>query len=454
MTEMLEAALAWCRAGFSVVPVNAAKIPTVTWKEQMTTAWSEDQIVSHWSRRPHDNIAVIPGYNQFAVIDPDTYKAGGAEALSELILETGLDRQSAPRVRTPRGGEHLWFKVCQNVKSGPINDTIDIKSGQGYVVVPPSKGAAGAYVWETESVIDTDDIPDLPPAVVEMARLGAEMPSKTNQSAETVSLGKAKDGREVIMRRAIWYAGHEMLKRGLDLSNHQKWLEIAWLRFDNVAKGRGGRSLEDDHPPSEMLRRIKNTDLDRLRREYAERQESETTVEQATITIEPWTASDNVDGNAHDFVEGLLTDQGISLWYGPSNTGKTFMVFSLAAHVAMGRQWFGREVDQGRAVYVAAEGVAGIRQRRMALKRHLGAAANDIPLDVVTTGISFLDPAGEIKALVKAIGDARLVVIDTLAAVTAGGDENTSQVMSAVIDCAKQIIAGCGAHVLIVHHQG
>ena len=25
--------------------------------------------------------------------------------------------------------------------------------------------------------------------------------------------------------------------------------------------------------------------------------------------------------------------------------------------------------------------------------------------------------------------------------------------MSAVIDCAKQIIAGCGAHVLIVHHQ-
>ena len=46
------------------------------------------------------------------------------------------------------------------------------------------------------------------------------------------------------------------------------------------------------------------------------------------------------------------------------------------------------------------------------------------------------------------------MVIDTLAAVTAGGDENTSQVMSAVIDCGKQIIAGCGAHVPIVHHQG
>ena len=46
------------------------------------------------------------------------------------------------------------------------------------------------------------------------------------------------------------------------------------------------------------------------------------------------------------------------------------------------------------------------------------------------------------------------MVIDTLAAVAAGGDENTSKVVTAVIDCAKKIVAGCGAHVLIVHHQG
>ena len=46
------------------------------------------------------------------------------------------------------------------------------------------------------------------------------------------------------------------------------------------------------------------------------------------------------------------------------------------------------------------------------------------------------------------------MVIDTLAAVVAGGDENTSQVRTAVIDCAKKIVTGCGAHVPIVHHQG
>ena len=46
------------------------------------------------------------------------------------------------------------------------------------------------------------------------------------------------------------------------------------------------------------------------------------------------------------------------------------------------------------------------------------------------------------------------MVIDTLAAVTAGGDENTSRVMPAVTDSSKQIIAGCGAHVLIFHCQG
>ena len=41
-----------------------------------------------------------------------------------------------------------------------------------------------------------------------------------------------------------------------------------------------------------------------------------------------------------------------------------------------------------------------------------------------------------------------------MAAVAAGEDENTSKVMAAVIDCAKKIVEGCCAHVLIVHHQG
>ena len=46
------------------------------------------------------------------------------------------------------------------------------------------------------------------------------------------------------------------------------------------------------------------------------------------------------------------------------------------------------------------------------------------------------------------------MVIDTMAAVAAGGDENTSQVMTAVFDCAKKIVIRCGAYELIVHHQG
>ena len=454
--EMLEAALAWCRAGFTVIPVGYDKKPRVAWRELQTEPWGENQVRAWWIAHPHDNIGVIPGSNDYVVIDGDIYKDGGGEALGQFFIDHNLSREGAPMAHTGSGGLHTWYKCVGGVPSGPVSPTIDVKSNGGYVIVPPSANEAGTYKWMTASPLEAVAVTELPGALTSALRerrVAVKKPIQNQVGGAQVidiSLFRATDGREKVMADAVWFAGHRMHEAGLSLDDTDRWAEMAWHRFIEMAKGRGGVPLEVDHGRGELLSKIHSTRA-KLKDKLAV---VEPIVEQATITIEPWTASDNVDGNAHDFVEGLLTDRGISLWYGPSNTGKTFMVFSLAAHVAMGRQWFGREVAQGRAVYVAAEGVAGIRQRRMALKRHMGAAANDIPLDVVTTGISFLDPAGDIKALVKAIGDARLVVIDTLAAVTAGGDENTSQVMSAVIDCAKQIIAGCGAHVLIVHHQG
>ena len=48
----------------------------------------------------------------------------------------------------------------------------------------------------------------------------------------------------------------------------------------------------------------------------------------------------------------------------------------------------------------------------------------------------------------------RLVVVDTLARVLAGGDENTGQDMGAVIDRLDRIRRETGAAILLVHHEG
>ena len=73
---------------------------------------------------------------------------------------------------------------------------------------------------------------------------------------------------------------------------------------------------------------------------------------------------------AADFVEGLLTEGGASVIYGPSNCGKSFWVLDLAVAVATGKPFRGnREVDQGAVIYVALEGSHGVSNRIEALRR-------------------------------------------------------------------------------------
>ena len=457
MTEMLEAALAWCRSGFSVIPVGYNKRPKVQWRELQTAPWTEDQVREWWTAHPNDNIGVIPGSNDYAVVDGDLYKEGGGEDLGQFFIDHGLSREGAPMAQTGSGGLHIWFRCVGGVPSGPVSQTIDIKSNGGYVIVPPSANQNGEYKWISDSPIDCPIATDLPVALVTSLRertVAAQKPIQNQVGSNEVvdiSLFRAVDGREKVMADAVWWAGHRMQEQGASLGDEALWADMAWARFEDMAKGRGGVPLEIDHGREELLAKIRST-KPKLQAKFAVPQEAPV----EWLPIERWTASESIDDGAFDFVEGLLTDRSISLFYGPSNVGKTFVVFDLAAHVAMGKEWFGREVEGGRAVYVAAEGAGGIRQRRLAFKRYHGAEAADIPLDIITASVSFLKTGedADIHKLVATIGEARLVVIDTLAAVAAGGDENTSQVMTAVIDCAKKIVAGCGAHVLIVHHQG
>ena len=71
-------------------------------------------------------------------------------------------------------------------------------------------------------------------------------------------------------------------------------------------------------------------------------------------------------------VKGILLQGTCSMAYGDSGTGKSFFALDLALHVALGRTWFGREVTQAIAIYIAAEAGASIRRRIVAFRQHHG----------------------------------------------------------------------------------
>lgn len=162
---------------------------------------------------------------------------------------------------------------------------------------------------------------------------------------------------------------------------------------------------------------------------------------------------------AFDFVEDLLTDQGLSVLYAPPGVGKSYIALDLAACVATGRNWRDKETKGGAVVYVCLEGVLGFTNRILALKQ-ADLINDDSPLYYVGTSLNFLseiDVPGFIKSIHESLPKGtlpRMIVIDTLARSMAGGNENAGEDMSKAIEGANRLQAELGAHVMLVHHSG
>lgn len=163
---------------------------------------------------------------------------------------------------------------------------------------------------------------------------------------------------------------------------------------------------------------------------------------------------------ADDFVEGLLSKAQMSVVYGPSNCGKTFFMSDLCLHIALGRSWRGRDIDAGGVIYVAAEGAYGIRNRVAAFKKH-NQIGSGIPFSVIPASVNMLNSEDDLAKLINTIrfkaqdmGHVAIIVLDTLARVMAGGNENAAEDMGLLVVNADKIRHETDAHVCFIHHSG
>lgn len=155
-------------------------------------------------------------------------------------------------------------------------------------------------------------------------------------------------------------------------------------------------------------------------------------------------------------VKGVLPQAELAVVYGESGAGKTFAVLDLVACIARGVPWRGNRVRKGRGVYVAAEGAGGLRKRLAAYARHHGIDLADMELHVISAAPNLLlkEDALELARVVRALGPVDLLVIDTLAQATPGGNENAAEDMGLAVAHCKGLNRATGATVLLVHHSG
>lgn len=154
-------------------------------------------------------------------------------------------------------------------------------------------------------------------------------------------------------------------------------------------------------------------------------------------------------------MEGVLDVSTIAMLAGKFGTYKTFLALSWAASLATGRAWGNQAVPVAVPVlYIAAEGVTGIRGRLAAWQSAHGQIPRGM-LTVVARPVRLTEESdvAEIRELIASTG-ARLVVFDTLHRCAPGVEENSAKEMGVVIDRVASLRDDTGCTVLLLHHTG
>lgn len=156
-------------------------------------------------------------------------------------------------------------------------------------------------------------------------------------------------------------------------------------------------------------------------------------------------------------VDGVLPSDGLGVLYGPPKCGKSFWVFDVGMHVALGWEYRGRRTRQGTVVYVACEGERGLGARVEAFRQgKLGDDDDtDPPFYLLTTR---LDLTGDVEQLIvdlqaAGIDNTALFVLDTLNR-SIHGSENKDEDMGAYVQAADRLHEVFGGLVLVIHHCG
>jgi hypothetical protein len=156
-------------------------------------------------------------------------------------------------------------------------------------------------------------------------------------------------------------------------------------------------------------------------------------------------------------VKGILPRVGLAVIWGPPKCGKSFWLFDLVMHVALGWPYRGRKVQQGPVVYLALEGGSGFKGRVEAWRRrYLKDYQGAVPFHLIDVPVDLIADHGALIMSIRAqIGEQVPVVvaIDTLNRALAG-DENKPADMAKFVRAADAIRIAFECLVAIVHHCG
>lgn len=158
-------------------------------------------------------------------------------------------------------------------------------------------------------------------------------------------------------------------------------------------------------------------------------------------------------------IKGIIPMRSAGMTYGGSGDGKTFIALDMACSIALGIPWQGRKVKRGKVVYVCAEGAGGFTSRIESYAKHNEIQLPELGkyLTVVPASPNFLkkDDVLELVTEIRKVNEnTDLIVVDTLAQTSTGGDENSAKDMGVLLKHIQLVRDLTGAASDLIHHTG
>jgi len=167
-------------------------------------------------------------------------------------------------------------------------------------------------------------------------------------------------------------------------------------------------------------------------------------------------------GETEMLVYGLFPARGLAQLFGEPSCGKTPFALSIALHVALGKDWFGYDMERpGAAVYMIGEDMTGVRDRMRGQLDALspGHALSDLPFYLTREPGQLIDHEDAkrwIAEIRETVGDdsVSIVVVDTQNRNFGPGNENSTEDMTKFVDGCDLMRRELDCCVLLVHHVG
>jgi len=369
---------------------------------------------------------------------------------------------------TGGGGTHHLFRHAPGLRcsAGRIAPGVDVRADGGYVVVWPCSVDVPIAPWPADvleaaftparAAGDTSHI-EAPPSAAAVIDLLDRLPNPAENGRDvwtSVMLaavgcvqvleanGEDADG---IAEAAARWADKWPGSQGYD-AEMAKW-ESDWQYRDRPLAG--WRNL-----CSRANREIPGYALERVVAEFAG-----VPLPPLSVAPEPARRSGlrllspgdcrTMEGREY-VIKGLLARGDVACIFGAPGAGKSIVAPHLGFAIAQCRDVFGRRTREGLVFYVPAEDPHGMRQRVHGLQITHGDTENFF----VVEGVGSLVDGASLAELVDLVEQHRpaMLVIDTVAMMWPGLDENTSQGMGTVVNGARAL-AQHGTAVVLIHHD-